>query len=92
MGREGRREGRREGGLEVNGRRGGEKMKEERIVMKNALFSCVISAHMVDLHTVKLDNVGVVEFLEEGDLMNNSLNGTCVLLLDGELREKGAGG
>lgn len=60
--------------------------------MKNALYSCVISAYMVDLHTVELDNVRVVEFLEEGDLMNNSLNGTSVLLLDGELREEGAGG
>ena len=47
---------------------------------------------MVDLHTIELDNVRVVEFLEEGDLMNNSLNGTSVLLLDGELREEGAGG
>ena len=58
-------------------------------MMKNALYSCVISAYMVDLHTVELDNVRVVEFLEEGDLMNNSLNGTSVLLLDGELREEG---
>ena len=40
---------------------------------------------MVDLHTVELDNVGVVELLEEGDLVNNGLNGTGVLLLDREL-------
>ena len=59
--------------------------KEEGILMKNAFYSCVISAHMVDLHTVELDNVGVVELLEERDLMNNGLNGTRVLLLDGEL-------
>ena len=65
------------------GRRG--EGKEEGILMKNVLYSCVISAHMVDLHTVELDNVGVVEFLEEGDLVNNGLDCTCVLLLDGEL-------
>ena len=53
--------------------------------MKKVLYSCVTSAHMVDLHTVELDNVGVVELLEEGDLMNNGLDGTRVLLLDGEL-------
>ena len=45
----------------------------------------VISAHMVDFHTIELDNVGVVELLEERDLVNNGLNGTRVLLLDGEL-------
>ena len=59
--------------------------KRRRIMMKNVLYSCVISAHMVDLHTIELDNVGVVELLEERDLMNNGLNGTRVLLLDGEL-------
>ena len=53
--------------------------------MKNTFYSCVISAHMVDLHTVELDNVGVVELLEERDLVNNGLDCTCVLLLDGEL-------
>ena len=67
----------------MKGRRG--EGKEEGILMKNAFYSCVISAHMVDLHTVELDNVGVVELLEERDLVNNGLNGTRVLLLDGEL-------
>ena len=80
--------------MNTEGDKGGEEGRREGegIVMKNVLYSCVISAHMVDLHTVELDNVRVVEFLEEGDLMNNSLNGTSVLLLDGELREEGAGG
>ena len=67
----------------MKGRRG--EGEEEGILMKNALHSCVISAHMVDLHTIELDNVGVVELLEERDLVNNGLNGTRVLLLDGEL-------
>ena len=43
---------------------------------------------MVDFHTIELDNVGMAEFLEEGDLMDNGFNSTCVLLLDGELGEE----
>ena len=39
---------------------------------------------MVDFRTVEFDDVGMAEFLEEGDLMDNGFYSTCVLL-DGEL-------
>ena len=50
--------------------------------MVKVLYSCVISVQMVDLYTVELDSLGAVEFLKEGDLVNN---GTGVLPMDGEL-------
>ena len=46
---------------------------------------------MVDFHTVEFDDVGMAEFLEEGDLMDNGFDSTCVLLLDGELGGREAG-
>jgi len=47
---------------------------------------------MVDFHTIELDNVGMAEFLEQGDLMDDGFNSTCVLLLDGELGREEEGG
>lgn len=43
--------------------------------------------HMVHFTPIEFDNVGVWKFLEDRNLINDCLNGTCILLLDWNLLE-----